>query len=69
MRSSLWIDPNNRACQVDRPLYGSGWNALALGDFYYQAFNGLVSHPVATYNYNSGWSPSVGGTLTRWNVS
>ena len=44
-------------------------NAPALGDFYFQAFDGSVFLPVAGYNYNSGWTSSVGGTLTRWNGS
>jgi hypothetical protein len=51
------------------PLHGSDWVTPALGDFYYQAFNGLVSLPVAGYDYNSDWTPPVGGTLTRWNGS
>ena len=37
------------------PLHGSDWDAPALGDFYFQAFDGSVSLPVAGYNYNSGW--------------
>jgi hypothetical protein len=37
------------------PLRGSDWDAPALGDFYFQAFDGSVSLPVAGYNYNSGW--------------
>ena len=41
----------------------------ALGDFYFQAFNGSVSFPVAGYDYNSDWIPPAGGTLTRWNGS
>jgi hypothetical protein len=57
------------ACQVARPLHGSDWDAPALGDFYFQAFDGSVSLPVAGYNYNSDWTPPVGGTLTRWNGS
>jgi hypothetical protein len=46
-----------------------GLERPALGDFYFQAFNGSVSLPVAGYDYNSDWTPSVGGTLTRWNGS
>jgi hypothetical protein len=38
-----------------------------VGDF--QAFDGSVSLPAAGYNYNSDWTPHVGGTLTRWNCS
>jgi len=51
------------------PLHGSDWDAPALGDFYSQAFDGSVSLPVAEYDYNSDWTPPVGGTLTRWNGS
>jgi hypothetical protein len=36
---------------------------------YFQAFDGSVSLPVAGYDYNSDWTPPVGGTLTRWNGS
>jgi hypothetical protein len=57
------------AAKLLAPLHGSDWDAPALGGFYYQAFNGLVSLPVAGYNYNSDWTPSVGGTCTRWNGS
>jgi hypothetical protein len=57
------------ACQVARPPARIGLGHPALGDFYYQAFNGLVSLPVAGYVYNSDWTPPVGGTLTRWNGS
>ena len=35
----------------------------AFGDFYFQAFNGSVSLPVAGYNYNSDWTPLLAGTL------
>jgi len=37
----------------------------APGGFYFQAFNRSVSLPVAGYDYNSDWTSSVGGTLTR----
>jgi hypothetical protein len=30
---------------------------------------GSVTLPIAEYNYNSDWTPPVGGTLTRWNGS
>src|ERR1039458_1135899 len=33
----------------------------AFGDFYFQAFNGSVSLPVAGYNYNSDWTPLLAG--------
>src|ERR1700692_547802 len=43
-----------------RPILTSG-----PGGFSFQAFNGPVSLPVAGYDYNSDWTSSVGGTLTR----
>src|SRR5215469_10352732 len=43
-----------------RPIFTS-----APGGFYFQAFNRSVSLPVAGYDYNSDWTSSVGGTLTR----
>jgi len=43
------------------PLHGSDWDVPALGDFYFQAFNGSVSLPVAGYNYNSDWTPLLAG--------
>ena len=43
------------ACQVARPPVRIRLGRPALGDFYFQAFNGSVSLPVAGYNYNSGW--------------
>src|SRR6266702_766077 len=56
------------ACQVARPPARIRLgHTPALGDFYFQAFDGSVSLPVAGYNYNSNWTPPVGGTLTRWN--
>jgi hypothetical protein len=36
-------------------------NAPALGDFYFQAFDGSVTLPVAGYNYNSDWTPLLAG--------
>src|SRR3974377_527208 len=54
------------ACQVAcpplprRPIFRS-----PPGGFYFQAFNRSVSLPVAGYDYNSDWTSSVGGTLTR----
>jgi len=44
-----------RPARLLAPLHGSDWDAPALGDFYFQAFDGSVSLPVAGYNYNSGW--------------
>ena len=36
----------------------------ALGDFYFQAFDGSVSLPAAGYNYNSDWTPCMGFLLS-----
>src|SRR5450830_1243895 len=33
----------------------------ATGGFYFPAFNGSVSLPVAGYNYNSDWTPLLAG--------
>src|SRR5580692_11308632 len=44
-----------RPARLLAPLHGSDWDAPALGDFYFQAFDGSVSLPVAGYDYNSGW--------------
>ena len=54
-----------RPARLLAPLYGSDWDAPALGDFYFQAFNGSVSLPVAGYNYNSDWTPCMGLFLSR----
>ena len=35
-------------------------------DFYFRAFKGLVTLPVAGYNYGGNWTISTGGTHTRW---
>jgi hypothetical protein len=40
--------------------------ASLTGDFYFRAFNGLVTLPVARYNYGGNWTISTGGTHTRW---
>src|SRR5215472_14799210 len=40
--------------------------ASLTGDFYFRAFNGLVTLPVAGYNYGGNWTISTGGTHTRW---
>ena len=44
-----------RPARLLAPLHGSDWDTPALGDFYFQAFDGSVSLPVAGYDYNSGW--------------
>ena len=44
-----------RPAKLLAPLHGSDWDAPALGDFYFQAFDGSVSLPAAGYDYNSGW--------------
>jgi hypothetical protein len=49
------------ACQVARPPVRIRLERPALGDFYFQASNGSVSLPVAGYDYNSDWTPPVGG--------
>jgi hypothetical protein len=40
--------------------------ASLTGDFYFRAFNGLVTLPVAGYDYGGNWTISTGGTHTRW---
>ena len=40
--------------------------ASLTGDFYFRAFNGSVTLPVAGYNYGGNWTISTGGTHTRW---
>jgi hypothetical protein len=49
------------ACQVARPPVRIRLVRPAFGDFYFQAFNGSVSLPVAGYNYNSDWTPLLAG--------
>ena len=49
------------ACQVARPPVRIRLNRPAIGDFYFQAFNGSVSLSVAGYNYNSDWTPLLAG--------
>jgi len=49
------------ACQVARPPVRIRLDRPAFGDFYFQAFNGSVSLPVAGYNYNSDWTPLLAG--------
>jgi hypothetical protein len=43
------------------PYTDQNWDAPALGDFYFQAFDGSVSLPAAGYNYNSDWTPLLAG--------
>jgi len=50
-----------RPARLLAPLHGSDWDAPALGDFYFQAFDRSVSLPVAGYNYNSDWTPLLAG--------
>src|SRR5215471_10834190 len=40
--------------------------ASLAGDFYFRAFDGSVTLPVAGYNYGGNWTISTGGTHTRW---
>ena len=58
-RSISWLHwfASATACQVARPPVRIRLERPAFGDFYFQAFNGSVSLPVAGYNYNSDWTP------------
>jgi hypothetical protein len=47
-------------------LRPAGLLASLTGDFYFRAFNGLVTLPVAGYDYGGNWTISTGGTHTRW---
>src|SRR5665811_972416 len=47
--------------QIARPPVRIRLERPAFGDFYFQAFNGSVSLPVAGYNYNSDWTPLLAG--------
>ena len=66
---ATWFTNSLRPARLLAPLHGSDWDAPARGGFYFQAFNRSVSLPVAGYHYNSDWTSSVGGTLTRKNDS
>jgi hypothetical protein len=57
------------ACQVARPPLSDRTGFPAPEGFYFQASGRLVARPAAGYDYNMGWTPSAGGTLTRWNGS
>ena len=41
----------------------------AYEDFYFRAFDGLVSRSAAGYDYSGNWVSSTDGTFTRWNSS
>ena len=62
-RSISWLHwfASATACQVARPPVRIRLERPATGDFYFQAFNGLVTLPVAGYNYNSDWTPLLAG--------
>ena len=62
-RSISWLHwfASATACQVARPPVRIRLESPAFGDFYFQAFNGSVSLPVAGYNYNSDWTPLLAG--------
>jgi len=47
-------------------LRPAGLLASLTGDFYFRASNGLVTLPVAGYDYGGNWTISTGGTHTRW---
>ena len=49
------------ACQVARPPVRIRLERPATGGFYFPAFNGSVSLPVAGYDYNSDWTPLLAG--------
>src|SRR5262249_61373616 len=42
-------------------LRPAGLLASLAGDFYFRAFNGLVTLPVAEYDYGGNWTISTGG--------
>jgi hypothetical protein len=46
-------------------LRPAGLLASLTGDFYFRAFNGSVTLPVAGYDYGGNWTISTGGTHTR----
>ena len=60
-----WFTHLLRPVRLLAPLHGSDWDAPALGDFYFQAFDSSVSLPVAGYDYNSDWTPCMGLFLSR----
>src|SRR5215471_8451225 len=49
------------ACQVASPPCTDLTGLPANGGFYFQAFDGSVTLPVAGYNYNSVWTPLLAG--------
>src|ERR1700676_5004991 len=49
------------ACQVAGPPCTDLTGLPATGGFYFQAFDGSVTLPVAGYNYNSVWTPLLAG--------
>jgi hypothetical protein len=49
------------ACQFARPPVRIRPGFPAVGDFYFQASNGLGSLPVTGYDYNSDWTPLLVG--------
>jgi hypothetical protein len=62
-RSISWLHwfASATACQVARPPVRIRLERPAFGDFYFQAFNGLVTLPVAGYDYNSDWTLLLAG--------
>jgi len=57
------------ACQVARlPVRIRPGLPQAFGDFYFQAFDRLVTLPAAGYDYDIDWTPMSAG-LARWNDS
>ncbi len=62
-RSISWLHwfASATACQVACPPVRIRPERPAFGDFYFQAFDGSVSLPVAGYNYNSDLTPLLAG--------
>jgi hypothetical protein len=58
-----------RPARLFASLGGSDRVTSADRDFYFQAFDELVSLPIAGYNYGSNWTISADGTFTRKNNS
>lgn len=58
-----------RPVRLFASLGGSDRVAPAIRDFYFQAFDELVTRLIAGYDYGSNWTISAGGTLTHKNNS
>src|SRR5262249_5803601 len=58
-----------RPARLFASLGGSDRVASANRDFYFQAFDELVTLPIAGYDYGSNWTISADGTFTHKNNS